>query len=86
MGTVVMGSWTVRGGCVGVSNVLHQDGSGGDPLQFGVMGYVPMDWEDTGSISPSGDTEADGVDDTVEQVWETDISYPRGGDGRGGNS
>ena len=55
-----------RGGrCADVGNILHRGGSGGTPLQVGDVGHVPVDWEDSGRFSPSGDTEADGTDATA---------------------
>ena len=49
-----------------VGNFLHRVGSGGTPLQFIVVGFVPSDWEGDGHHSPLGDTAVDVVDNTSE--------------------
>ena len=51
-----------------VGNFLHRVGSGGTPLQFIVVGFVPSDWEGDGHHSPLGDTAVDVVDNTSEQI------------------
>ena len=73
-----------RGGCEDLGNVLHHCGSCGTTLQVRDVGHVPADWEDAGKFSPSGDTAADGADDTVEQEWDMGSPYPVGGNVRGG--
>ena len=47
---------------------LHHGGSGGAPLQVGVVGHVPADWEGAGQHSPSGDTAADREDTKYERI------------------
>ena len=83
---VVPGAWTGGGGCEDIGNVLNHGGSGSDNLWVGVVDHVPVDWEVAERISPSGDTEVDGADATVERGKYLYIppSPPGGGKNVGG--
>ena len=50
------------------------------------MGHIPMDWEDAGRLSPSGDTEDNGTDATAEWGQDLDIPSSGGVDGGCGNT
>ena len=82
----VVGDWTVRGGCTDVGDVLHRGGTGGDTLQYRVVGHVPMDWKDSGGGSPPGDVAADRADATAEQGLGVYITPPERGNSGGGIS
>ena len=62
---------------------LHRVGSGGTPLQFIVVGFVPSDWEGDGHHSPLGDTAVDVVDNTSEQISDVEIPSPGAVNGGG---
>ena len=50
------------------------------------MGHVSMYWEVGGWLSPSVDTDSDGVDATAERGKDLYIPSPRGGDGEDMNA
>ena len=56
-----------------VGNFLHFGGSGGAPLQVGVVGRIPADWEGAGQNSPPGDAAYYRVDATSERISYVDI-------------
>ena len=79
----VVGDWTVRGGCTDVGDVLHRGGTGSAPLRYRVVGCVPMDWKDSGRVSPPGDVAADRADARAEQGLDVYITPPVRGDSGG---
>ena len=79
-----MSAWTGGGGRTYDGNVLYHVSSGGTPIRVKDVGRVPVDWEDSGKISPSGGMETDGVDVTSELGQEMDAPSPGEGDGGGG--
>ena len=83
MVAAVTGAWVIVGVCVYIRDFIHCGGSGITHLRVGDVGHVPVDWEDAGSFSPSGDMAADRSDETPEWGQDKDVPYPGGGNGGG---
>ena len=84
MGAFATGAWMGGRGYADIGNVLHRGGSVSDFLPVRVMIHVHADWEDSGSILPSGEIADDGVDVTEERGQGMYLPPPPPGGGNGG--
>ena len=85
MGAAVMGDFIVGGRGADVCNVLHCGVSGCAPQQVVGVGHFLANWEDTGRISPLGDTSAGEACATSELGRDMDAPSHGGGNTGGGH-